>query len=178
MAEVDSLQEINRKHFNQIANTYDDILPTMREHAAKIAQVVTEQVKLDPETTSVMDFACGTGLVSINLVPYVNEVIGVDISDAMVEKYNEKASMDELSAKKMKAVLLDISKDKEKLGGKKFDVIICALSYHHIDQVQEITNNLVEYLVAGTGMLLVVDLIRTEHTIARHIVKKHISHVG
>ncbi|KAG8933959.1 hypothetical protein FRC02_010894, partial [Tulasnella sp. 418] len=54
----------------------------------------------------------------------------------------------------------------------------CALSYHHIDQVQEITNNLVEYLVAGTGVLLVVDLIRTEHTIARHIVKKHISHVG
>ncbi|KAG8938724.1 hypothetical protein FRC03_006983 [Tulasnella sp. 419] len=127
MAEVDSFQEINRKYFNQIAHTYDDILPTMREHTAKIAQVMTEQVKLDPETTSVMDFACGTGLVSINLVPYVKEVIGVDISEAMVEKYNEKASLNEVSAKKMKAVLLDISKDKEGLGGKKFDAIIPAI---------------------------------------------------
>ncbi|KAG8911749.1 hypothetical protein FRC02_006432 [Tulasnella sp. 418] len=179
MAEVDSFQEINRKYFNQIANTYDDILPTMREHTAKIAQVMTEQVKLDPETTSVMDFACGTGLVSINLVPYVKEVIGVDISEAMVEKYNEKASLNEVSAKKMKAVLLDISKDKEGLGGKKFDAIICSMSYHHFDQVQEMTNNLVEYLVPGTGVLLVVDLIRTEHTVACHTATKHIcSHVG
>ncbi|KAI5984005.1 hypothetical protein EDD15DRAFT_2312577 [Pisolithus albus] len=35
-----------------------------------------------------MDFACGTGLISRELAPHAKSIVGVDISQNMVDMYN------------------------------------------------------------------------------------------
>jgi predicted TPR repeat methyltransferase len=40
----------------------------------------------------VLDFACGTGIVSRGLVPHCKKLVGVDISQGMVDEFNKNAA--------------------------------------------------------------------------------------
>lgn len=47
-------------------------------------------VRWNSDRTRVLDYGCGSGLISQILAPYVKQVIGVDPSEAMVMEYNHK----------------------------------------------------------------------------------------
>ncbi|KAG9287605.1 hypothetical protein G9A89_019666 [Geosiphon pyriformis] len=127
--------------------------------------------KLDEDTTELLDFASGTGLISQQLCPYVHSILGVDTSEKMTEIYNQKCWQQGLSSNEMQAVCVDLfeigipeikngvvmSRENDPLKGRKFDVIVCASSYHHLPDIQPATLILASYLKPG-GHLVVVDL--------------------
>jgi tRNA1(Val) A37 N6-methylase TrmN6 len=62
------------------------------------------------------------GLVSRNLAQYVDRIIGVDISQGMVDEYNKNAEKAGLSGK-IKAIREDLTGNGTELEGTKFDIV-------------------------------------------------------
>lgn len=112
------------------------------------------------EATKVLDFACGTGLVSEVLAPYVKQIIGVDISQAMVDLYNQKVYNQGIPTEEMAAYCLDICDDNVKhdhFSRDYFDAAVVSMAYHHLPDVRIVTKKIVSVLKPG-GWLYVVDI--------------------
>lgn len=58
--------------------------------AAACAGVMRDVYEFDDESTDVLDFACGPGLVSQALAADTRSILGVDSSEAMVELFNRQ----------------------------------------------------------------------------------------
>lgn len=105
-----------------------------------------------PSRTRVLDFACGTGLLSKNLAPYAKEIVGVDISQDMVGYFNSTNNFPNVSAH-----VIDVTKETEldaQFTG--FDAIVTSLAYHHIHDIEGTTKRLTE-LLNKDGYLYVSD---------------------
>ncbi|CAG8727850.1 7086_t:CDS:2 [Dentiscutata erythropus] len=138
--EVSSITESNKEYFNKDASTYDTH-PTRVLCAKKCAEAILKEIK-DPEGYEVMDFACGT----------------VDLSQNMVDEYNKKVSQQGIDKEEMQAICLELKESEgDQLNGRKFDLVVCASAYHHIDDVESVTRVLASYLKQG-GELIVLDL--------------------
>ncbi|CAG8529210.1 16998_t:CDS:2 [Dentiscutata heterogama] len=155
-SEVSSITESNKEYFNKDASTYDTH-PARVLCAKKCAEAILREVK-DPEGYEVMDFACGTGLISQDLCAHVKSVLGVDLSQNMVNEYNKKVLEQGIDKEEMQAICSELKESEgDQLNGRKFDLIVCASAYHHIDDVESTTRVLASYLKQG-GELIVLDL--------------------
>ncbi|KDQ18549.1 hypothetical protein BOTBODRAFT_28936 [Botryobasidium botryosum FD-172 SS1] len=157
--------EANKQHFNSTAHTYDD-KPLAVQLSRDAADAMREVYDFKEESTVMLDYACGTGLISQNLAPDCKQIVGVDISEKMVEHYNARVANQGIPPEEMRAVCTDLS-GKGELEGLLFDVIVCAQAYHHILSIEDVTKNLFSYLKPG-GALLVVDLVRGKHAADFH----------
>jgi ubiquinone/menaquinone biosynthesis C-methylase UbiE len=126
--------------FDKTAAQYDE--------EAKI-DVVTRTVKkipgaysFDPERTSMLDFACGTGscltllymfprtdmicidLVSQMLEPYTRKIVGVDISRGMVDVYNARMAERGVPPECALGAVRDVLKESFQTGWQTYDVIV------------------------------------------------------
>lgn len=116
-----------------------------------------------------MDFACGTGVVTQYFAPYLattsnekSEITGVDINPLFLAEYEEKAK--EVNAKYdgvvMTSQLCDIldptAQDFATRYEGSMDVIVCTLSYHHIENYEKVTQKLATFLKQG-GWLFIFD---------------------
>ena len=95
----------------------------------------------------VMDFGAGTGLISSQVVPFVNKVLAVDISKAMLEKLISKPELQG----KVKAVCQDIT---DKPIDAKFDLIMSAMAIHHVEDTLKLINTFYEHLKPGAQIAL------------------------
>lgn len=101
----------------------------------------------------VMDFACGVGLNTQEVLPYVGEVVGVDISQAMVDEYNSQS----IFKGKAKSVMADVVEPETDLNSfGKFDQIFSSLAYHHIPDTHAVTDKL-RTLLKDNGWLFVFE---------------------
>ena len=116
-----------------------------------------------------MDFACGTGILTQYFAPYLatnsdqtSDIIGVDINSTFLAKYNEKASHVNATydGVAMTSYLCDILDPTAQEVVSQFegsmDLITCTLSYHHIDNYEKVTQKLSTFLRPG-GWLFIVD---------------------
>ncbi|KAI0628798.1 S-adenosyl-L-methionine-dependent methyltransferase [Trametes polyzona] len=111
----------------------------------------------DEERTTVLDYACGVGLLSQALCPHVKSIVGVDISQASVDQYNAQASNQGLEPEEMRAVCGELTGAPGELDGARFDLVVCCASYHHFPSIEETTRILATFLKPG-GSLLVADI--------------------
>lgn len=115
----------------------------------------------DSENTRVLDFACGTGLLSQQLAPYAKQVVGADISEDMVALFNGKVYDQGIPEEEMQAYVVDVTEetDDKPLDAKfkGLDAIVSSLAYHHIYDIQSVTNKLASLLKKG-GRLYVADI--------------------
>ncbi|KAH8114082.1 S-adenosyl-L-methionine-dependent methyltransferase [Phellopilus nigrolimitatus] len=138
-----------------MAHAYDDI-PYARELTGKIADAILRAHAFDAEQTTVLEFACGTGLVSAALAPHAKQIVGVDISQGMVDQYNLRFANQGVSPDKIRAVCLELTGAEGELGGQKFDVAVCTLAYHHFSSIEAVTCTIAAFL-KPCGALLVAD---------------------
>ena len=64
------------------------------------------------------------GLISRELAPYSRSILGVDISQAMVDEYNLRVFNQGIPPEEMRAVCAELEGKEGELGGQKFDVIV------------------------------------------------------
>ena len=95
----------------------------------------------------VMDFGAGTGLISSQVVPFVNKIVAVDISKAMLEKLVSKPELQG----KVKAVCQNII---DKPIDAKFDLIMSAMAVHHVEDTAKLINTFYEHLKPGAKIAL------------------------
>ena len=60
------------------------ILAFLRSHI----DIIVPSPSPERQEVTLLDYACGTGLVTQALRPYISQALGIDISSAMVERYN------------------------------------------------------------------------------------------
>ncbi|KAF8917670.1 S-adenosyl-L-methionine-dependent methyltransferase, partial [Mucidula mucida] len=146
----------NKEHFDKTAGEYESKIPAIQEITAKEAKfIVSDGYKFDPNSTTLLNFACGTGLIEKDLIAHCKRIQGVDISQGMVDKYNERAESLGV-ADKMRAVALELKADEGMFEGEKFDVVLCTMAYHHFESPLEITKLLKFFLKPG-GVLIITD---------------------
>lgn len=64
---------------------------------------------------------------SKELVPFVQEIVGIDISEALVERYNQRFKDEGANCS---AVVANIMTDKDVLSGRKFGVVFVSCLPH------------------------------------------------
>ncbi|TEB31439.1 hexaprenyldihydroxybenzoate methyltransferase [Coprinellus micaceus] len=161
-----SYNDANRDYFNHQAASRRTPTRSALELAKRTGNAILKHYDFDDESTEVMDFACGSGLLSQHLAPHAKSVVGVDISRGMVDLYNQTARNQGLLPDELRAVCVDIldapgSQPQDPFNGQRFDVVTCASGYHHFESIEDITKALVSYLKPG-GTLIVVDLVQHE----------------
>jgi ubiquinone/menaquinone biosynthesis C-methylase UbiE len=107
-------------------------------------RAMLDAYKFKEGETVVMDYACGTGqlmlllthislslinlyfpgLISKELIPHVKSILGVDISQGMVDQFNLRVKNEGISPDKMRAVREELQGKDGELDGMKFDVIV------------------------------------------------------
>ncbi|KAJ7585184.1 S-adenosyl-L-methionine-dependent methyltransferase [Mycena floridula] len=153
--EVQDPATANKDHFNKTAHEYND-MPGAREAAKGVADAVLQLYPFDKNTTTLMDFACGGGLVSLALAPHAKSIVGVDISQGMLDQYIKTNAAYAESISTVCTNLLENPEDPGELSGKKFDVILCSLAFHHFPSTEDATRILASFLNPG-GALIVAE---------------------
>lgn len=140
--------------FDKAALTWDE-KPLRVELAKNIAKGIVENIPIKSDM-KVLDFGCGTGLLSFFILPYVKEVVGVDNSSKMVEVFNKKA--EDNNIQNARAYVFDL--EKENLN-EDFDLIINSMVFHHIEDLERILKSLYSHL-KGNGYIAIADLVKED----------------
>ncbi|OCL15451.1 S-adenosyl-L-methionine-dependent methyltransferase [Glonium stellatum] len=185
-----ALAEANRKFFD-LADLYDNE-PWKVKADSQITDAVRGRLdwisvtwaKPEPgagvegtEEVRLLDYACGTGLISRVLGPYVTTITGIDISPNMVSAYSKHAADAGIPSSKLSAVVGDLftPEPSSALAGPEyfnFDIAAVGSAYHHFEDVELSTKRLVERLKPG-GVLFIIDLIQEPGTDHFHGHEQH-----
>lgn len=84
----------NADHFSQRATTYRSELSL--ELAKRCAGVILKNYPFDANQTEVLDFACGPGLMALELLPHAKRVVGADLAQGMVDVFNRTVRISSL----------------------------------------------------------------------------------
>ncbi|KAL8874897.1 MAG: hypothetical protein Q9198_006674 [Flavoplaca austrocitrina] len=153
--------------YNKRSSTYESA--SQSSFHFRQAQEYIQRANLQPGQ-SVLDLACGTGLVTIPAKQQVGptgKVIGIDFSDGMLEVARRKTSEQGLDIRYIEHDITDLGP--LELG--KFDVITCASALLLMPDPQHAVKHWASLLVPGGRMLTDVVLERSliAHTILTHI---------
>lgn len=141
----------SKNDFDKAATTWDDE-PRRVKLAGDVARTVIREVGLSPDM-NVLDYGCGTGLVTLQLQPYVGSVTGADTSRGMLEVLRRKIRESGLA--NVSAVLIDTDKEIPVEG--KFNLVVSSMTMHHIQDVETLFRKFHNLLLPG-GRLCVADL--------------------
>ncbi|KAL1696180.1 S-adenosyl-L-methionine-dependent methyltransferase [Schizophyllum commune] len=148
-------EEANKAHYDEHAVNYEN-LPDVFRLGSQVGTEFKRIVQPNPEVTRVMEYACGTGVISREIVSSVKSILGVDISQGMVDQYNKRGT------DKMRAVCVQQGTPlAEQLGHQTFDAIVCSMAYHHFADPAAVTRSLSQSL-APKGMLVIADRVKFE----------------
>ncbi|EPY49593.1 hexaprenyldihydroxybenzoate methyltransferase [Schizosaccharomyces cryophilus OY26] len=147
---------------SRVVETDKNLYEQYSEDSVDLNEAFTKVDKFwESKSISLLDFACGTGLISENLAPYCESILGLDISQAMVDKFNHKFQTLNVPIEKAHAEHVDLRSETEpsdRVVGK-YDVAVCSMAYHHMTDVDFITKKLKDCL-KSSGRLYVVDFLK------------------
>lgn len=81
----------NADFFTEQAKVYRAELSI--EIAKRCASHILKAYPFDSNTTELLDFACGPGLIAFELLPHAKRVLGADSATGMVEVFNKTVSL-------------------------------------------------------------------------------------
>ena len=145
------------ERFDQAASTWD-------EDPARVglARAVAEQIRLHAGLTpdmDVLDFGCGTGLLTLALQPHVRSVTGADSSAGMLGELERKVQA--LGLATVRPQLLDAGHPLELAGS--FDLIASSMTLHHVGDLPRLFDTFRALLRAG-GRVALADLDKEDGT--------------
>jgi ubiquinone/menaquinone biosynthesis C-methylase UbiE len=156
------------KRFDKVAKEYDT--PDKLERSEKVVSFILNSLPVN-KNWKVLDFGCGTGTTSLLLSPYVKSIIGVDLSKGMLDIFNEK--IQKFNIRNINILNKDILNTE--LDEKDFDLLITAMTFHHLDNIEKSIKNLSKY-IKKNGYLVIIDLEKEDGTF--HSDNTDVKHFG
>ncbi|HFU75653.1 MAG TPA: class I SAM-dependent methyltransferase [Arcobacter sp.] len=138
--------------FNKLAKEWD-AKPERVKGALTFVNKIKEYLPCDISNHSLLDYGCGSGLVSFGFADDIKSILGLDFSAGMVDVYNNKAK--KIGFKNIEAKLHDI--DKEPLDENQFNIIATNMTMHHITDTSSFIKKLSSAL-KPSGKLFIADL--------------------
>jgi 2-polyprenyl-3-methyl-5-hydroxy-6-metoxy-1,4-benzoquinol methylase len=139
------------RDFNKAAATWDE-----KPRRVKLADDVADSIAKNILLTSnmdVLDFGCGTGLLTLNLQPLVRSVTGVDNSQGMLDMLKVKA--ESLGATNVSAIYKDLDKG-DVLDGA-FHLVTSCMVFHHVKEIEALVSKFHE-IILPSGYIAIADL--------------------
>lgn len=136
-------------HFNDIANNFDTPATITRGQA--FADAIRSEVAV-PAGARILDFGCGTGLLSAAFLPEAARILGLDTSDGMLEVFRRKAAGDA----RVELQNVDIESPDFRPGGS-FDLIMSSMAFHHLDAPERVLA-IMAGILAPDGTVAIIDL--------------------
>jgi len=140
-----------RRDFDKDAANWDDNAGRVKM-ANNIANAIMDAVRLRPDM-GVLDFGCGTGLLTLRLQPLVKSIHGVDSSSGMLEVLESKIQAQHLT--NITTQYLDVE-----TGGKltgTYDLVVSSMTLHHVREIKPLLAQFYSVLKAD-GRLCIADL--------------------
>ena len=141
---------LTKRDFDKEAASWDS--PPRVKLAADVSKAILGhlQLKLDMD---VLDFGCGTGLVSFPLGSLVHFITGVDTSKGMLEVFKGKVQREQID--NIKTLYLDLAKGDTVSG--RYHVIISSMTLHHVKDILGLLKQFYRALLPG-GYIAIADL--------------------
>lgn len=140
-----------KRNFDPAAATWDEN-PTRVQLAGDVARAIRGAVNLMP-AMDVLDFGCGTGLLTLQIRPQVNSITGIDTSRGMLDVLAAKIQAQGLTNVKTRLVDLDL----DELPAAAYDLVVSSMTFHHVADVRAALAKLAAAIRPG-GFLAVADL--------------------
>ena len=137
------------RDFDKEAAGWDEH-PTRVQLAQDVASAIARAVPLAP-TMDVLDFGCGTGIVTLQLAPSVASVTGVDSSAGMLEVLSAKINRQGHT----NVTTRQLNPGDEVSGS--YDLIVTSMTLHHVADIDAQLTQFFRALKAP-GWLCVADL--------------------
>ena len=139
-----------KRDFDTAAVSWDE--PRRMRMAGDIAGALREEINLD-SAMDVLDFGCGTGLLTLSLQPFVASITGVDGSRGMLDMLDSKIRDRKLS--NVRTLQLDPDKG-DRLEGR-FDLVTSSMALHHVRDIPALLGQFYRITTPG-GYLCIADL--------------------
>ena len=143
--------------FDDKAASWDDD-PARGERARKVADVIREQIALNPDMIA-LEYGCGTGLLSFNLYPYLKHVTMADNSDGMLAILADKIVR--FAVPNMAVVKTDLTTGVAST--ESYDLIYTLMTLHHVEDIDSLLGTL-NAMLNPAGHLCIADLDREDGT--------------
>lgn len=147
---MNNRQKRERKLWQKTAKYYDKQVKVY-EDAYKLT--IQNSLKFINQEYTVLDFACGTGMISLEIAKEAKKVVAVDISDKMIEIANEKYSKSELNNIEFRTLdgyNLDYA-------DQYFNVILLCNVLHVVEEPQTVLKEMSQLLKPGGILLTATD---------------------
>jgi len=138
-------------YFDREAPLWDEN-PGRVRMANSIADVLLKSIPVS-HSMRVLDFGCGTGLVTLRIQPLVNTVTGMDSSKGMLGVLAEKVSILNLPNVVLKHIDIEQA---EPLTGQ-YDLIVCSMTLHHVKNPASLLQDFCDVMTPG-GYIGLADL--------------------
>ncbi|SPF36674.1 Pedicted SAM-dependent methyltransferase [Syntrophobacter sp. SbD1] len=138
-------------NFDEKAVSWDDD-PGRVRLANDIAGAIAEEDILSADM-DILEFGCGTGLLTLRLAPLVRSLTGVDSSQGMLGIL--KAKIESQKLVNIKTLLVDPAKGDLPEG--RFSMIICSMVLHHVRETKPLIDQFYR-IAAPHGRLCIADL--------------------
>ena len=122
----------------------------------KLATDITGAIRNDVALTSdldALDFGCGTGLVALQLQPFIHSITGVDGSQVMIDILKQKIEKKNLT--NVKTRFFDMEKG-DVLEGR-YHLIVSSMTFHHIKEIKALLDQFY-HVALPSGYLCIADL--------------------
>lgn len=116
-----------------------------KQRAKQISALIREKLEFTGDEV-LLDYGCGTGLISFNLSQGVGTVVGYDSSLQMLEVFNSKIDSNKI-----------LSTNSLESYNNHFDCVVSSMVFHHIMNLDEALDD-VYRIMKVDGKLLIVDL--------------------
>ncbi len=139
----------NRSHFDTASKTWDN------EETVKRNEAFSQSIKkhIPTHVSKLMDFGCGTGLLTGQLIDQADELIGIETSNGMLEQFSERF----IRASKVKYLAINLEKESLPSNVGPFDVIVTAMAFHHLIGPLKMLS-LFKRNLSPSGMIFIIDL--------------------
>jgi len=143
--------DMSKRDFDAEAGTWDEN-PGRVKLAGDIVSAISREIALHGGM-DVLDFGCGTGLITLGLVPLVRSVTGVDSSQGMLDVLRQKMSTRNIQT--VNTLHMDIENGDVLKGS--FDLVVSSMTLHHVRDTFPLLQKLFQVTMPG-GHLCIADL--------------------
>jgi ubiquinone/menaquinone biosynthesis C-methylase UbiE len=143
------------EHFDKQAKNWDND-PNKVLRAKKVASEIKNFIK-PTNNSKVLEFGCGTGLLSYQLKDYFNSFTLTDTSKGMMAVLNQKINQEKINH--FHPLLINLLE--ENLKDNNFDVIYTMMTLHHIIDIPKILHRF-NSLLKTNGYLCIADLVKED----------------
>lgn len=145
------MQTHDKRNFDVVAATWDE-KPRRVQLAREVTATILREVPLSRHMT-VLDYGCGSGLVTLGIQPHAGRIVGADSSQGMLDVLARKVQ--EQGIDNVSTRLIDLTSH-DRLEGD-FDLIVSSMTMHHVCDVAALVADFIRALVPG-GWLALADL--------------------